>query len=78
MCSEKSCKALPAPRDSEVSGTELSGERTARVLCPGSGTSNPSLRRPSGAVDRVTHAHPGDRSGPGALWLPDDPRAVEP
>ena len=74
----KSCKALSAPPDSEVSGTELSGERTARMLCPGSGTSDASLRWPSGAVDRVTHAHPGDRSDPSALWLPDDPRAVEP
>jgi putative transposase len=56
----KSFEALP-PR------TELSGERTARMLCPGGGTSDPSLRGPSGAVEPVTHAYPGDRTDPGAL-----------
>src|ERR1700678_997898 len=41
---KKSFEALPAPPDGAVPGTELSGERTARMLCSGGGTSDPSLR----------------------------------
>jgi putative transposase len=39
----KSSEALATPPDGEVSGTELSGERTTRMLCPGSGASDASL-----------------------------------
>src|ERR1700679_423374 len=77
MCCEKSCKALAAASTGDVPGTELSGERTARLLCSGVGTDDASLRGQAGAVDRVAHAHPGDRADPGALRLPHDPRAVE-
>jgi putative transposase len=39
----KSCEALPVTPVCDVSGTELSGERTTRMLCSGSGASDASL-----------------------------------
>jgi putative transposase len=42
MCCEKSCKALAAPFDGQVPATGLSGERTARMLRSGSGTTRES------------------------------------
>jgi putative transposase len=52
----KSCKALAAASVGEASGTELSCERTARLLCSGTGASDASLRGQAGAVDRVADA----------------------
>jgi len=74
----KSCKAFTAPPVGEVSKAELPGKRTTRMLRTGVGASDASLRRPSGAVDRVTHADPGDRTDESALRVPQDSRAVEP
>ena len=74
----KSCKACGATSVGEVSGAELSGERTARLLCSGGCPRDASLRGLCRTVDRTADAYPGDRTGPGALWLSYDPCAVEP
>lgn len=74
----KNSEALAAASGGRASVSELWGQRAKGLQGGSSEPGDVPVSQPQGSTDRIADAHPGDRSDPSSIRIPEDPGAAEP